>query len=218
MQRLLYGYWRSSASYRLRIALNLKMLDFEQRAVHLVKDGGEQHKSEYRALNAQGLVPTLLVGADGTALTQSLAALEYLEEVHPEPPLLPVDAFDRARVRAIALAVACEMHPLNNLSVLKYLEDELGVSDEQKLAWYQHWIARGFSAVEEMLDDARTGLCCHGDLPTFADICLVPQVYNARRFDCDLSAYPTICRIEAACLEHPAFREAAPERQPDAQS
>ncbi|MBW2734472.1 MAG: maleylacetoacetate isomerase, partial [Deltaproteobacteria bacterium] len=147
---------------------------------------------------------------------QSLAVLEYLEEAHPEPPLLPVDAFDRARVRAIALAVACEIHPLNNLSVMQFLEDDLGVSEEQKRAWYHHWVARGFRAVEQMLGDARTGLCCHGDLPTMADVCLVPQVYNARRFACDLEPYPTIRRIEAACLEHPAFREAVPERQPDA--
>lgn len=217
MSRVLYGYWRSSASYRLRIALNLKLLDFEQRAVHLVRDGGEQNKSEYRALNPQGLVPTLVVGEQGTPLTQSLAVLEYLEEVHPEPPLLPVEPFDRARVRAMALAVACEIHPLNNLSVLSYLESELGVTPEQKLKWYRHWIARGFSALEEMLDDPRTGLCCHGDSPTLADVCLVPQVYNARRFECDLEPFPRIRGVEAACLDHPAFREATPEKQPDAQ-
>lgn len=213
MQRTLYGYWRSSASYRLRIALNLKLLDFEQVAVDLV--AGEQSAESYGKLNPQGLVPTLVVNEE-TALGQSLAILEYLEEVHPEPALLPVDPLDRARVRQIAQIIACEIHPLDNLGVLRYLVRELGVDEEQKLTWYRHWIARGFAAIEKLLDDPRTGDFCHGDSPTFADVCLVPQVYNARRFECDLETYPRIRAIEAACLELAAFAQAVPERQPDA--
>jgi maleylpyruvate isomerase len=217
MQRTLYSYFRSSAAYRLRIALNLKLLDFEQQAVDLV--AGEQQAEEYLQLNPAGLVPTLVVGEPGPqqiVLGQSLAVLEYLEEVHPEPALLPVDPVERARVRQIALLVACEVHPLNNLAILRYLKGPLGVDDDAKQAWYAHWIKRGFEAIERILADGQTGNFCHGDQPTIADACLVPQVYNARRFNCDLEPYPQICRVEANCLEHPAFANAVPEKQPDA--
>lgn len=217
MQRTLYSYWRSSAAYRLRIALNLKLLDFEQKPVDLVAN--EQKAEDYLKLNPAGLVPALVVGDQGPeqiVLGQSLAMIEYLEEVHPEPPLLPVDPLERARVRQIALIVACEMHPLNNIAILRYLKKPLGVDDEAKQAWYEHWITRGFDAIERILNDGQAGNFCHGDQPTYADIFLTPQVYNARRFSCDLEPYPQIRRIEANCLEHPAFANAIPEKQPDA--
>ncbi|PRY71141.1 maleylacetoacetate isomerase [Halomonas ventosae] len=210
----LYGYFRSSAAYRVRIALNLKGLAFEQAPVNLVK--GEQREETNRARNPQGLVPTLETD-DGARLTQSLAICEYLDEQHPEPPLLPSDTEGRARVRALAQLVACEIHPLNNLRVLKHLVGELGVDDDAKLGWYRHWITEGFDALEAMLiPGAGSGDFCHGDEPSLADICLVPQVYNAERFECDLSAYPTIQRITANCRALPAFQQAAPEAQPDA--
>ncbi|MDI5889824.1 maleylacetoacetate isomerase [Halomonas rhizosphaerae] len=210
----LYGYFRSSAAYRVRIALNLKGLAYDQVPVNLVK--GEQRTEANVARHPQGLVPTLETD-DGVQLIQSLAICEFLDEVHPEPPLLPADAEGRARVRALAQLVACEIHPLNNLRVLKYLVGELGVGEEAKLAWYRHWIAEGFDALEGMLSrEAGTGDFCHGDTPTLADLCLVPQVFNAERFACDLSAYPTIQRITANCRALPAFRQAAPEAQPDA--
>lgn len=210
----LYGYFRSSAAYRVRIALNLKGLVYDQAPVNLVK--GEQRGEANLARHPQGLVPVLETD-DGTPLTQSLAICEYLEECHPEPTLLPTVAQGRARVRALAQLVACEIHPLNNLKVLKYLVGELGLDDEAKLAWYRHWIAEGFHALEASLTlDAGSGEFCHGDTPTLADVCLVPQVYNAERFECDLSAYPTIRRIVANCRALPAFQEAAPEAQPDA--
>ena len=208
----LYGYWRSSAAYRVRIALNLKGLEAAQHPVNLRT--GEHRGEAYRRINPQGRVPVLVDG--GAAYTQSIAILEYLEERYPEPPLLPGSAGERARVRALVQLVASDMHPVNNLSVLQYLVKELGAGDAQKLAWYRHWIAEGFSALEAMLADERTGRFCHGDAPGMADLCLVPQVYNARRFECDLSAYPTIVRIDAACAELDAFRKAAPEAQPDA--
>ncbi|WFM71453.1 maleylacetoacetate isomerase [Halomonas sp. CKK8] len=210
----LYGYFRSSAAYRVRIALNLKGVDYDQSPVNLVK--GEQREAANLGRNPQGMVPSL--GTDeGVTLTQSMAICEYLDERYPEPPLLPADVTERARVRALAQVVACEIHPLNNLRVLKHLVGELGVDDEAKLAWYRHWIAEGFQALESMLTaEAGTGDFCHGDTPTLADICLVPQVYNAERFECDLSAYPRIQRITDNCRELPAFRQAAPEAQPDA--
>ena len=212
----LYTYFRSSAAYRVRIALNLKQLDYEAIPVHLVRDGGEQRKADYLALNPTGLVPTLV--DDGNVLQQSLAIIEYLDEVHPQPALLPGTAAERARIRAIAQAIACDIHPVNNLRVLKYLVRELGVSEEQKNAWYRHWIAVGLSAVESMLAaDARTGLFCHGDTPTLADCCLVPQVFNAQRFDCDLSTMPTIMGIVERCGALDAFRQASPAQQPDAE-
>ncbi|MCK9986548.1 MAG: hypothetical protein AzoDbin1_03020 [Azoarcus sp.] len=212
----LYTYFRSSAAYRVRIALNLKQLDYEAIPVHLVRNGGEQRQADYLALNPAGLVPTLI--DDGNVLQQSLAIIEYLDEVHPQPALLPGSPAERARIRAIAQAIACDIHPVNNLRVLRYLVHELGVNDAQKNAWYRHWIAIGLSAVESMLAaDPRTGLFCHGDTPTLADCCLVPQVFNAQRFDCDLSAMPTVMGIVERCAALDAFQRAAPGQQPDAE-
>ncbi|NMG44771.1 maleylacetoacetate isomerase [Aromatoleum toluvorans] len=212
----LYTYFRSSAAYRVRIALNLKGLPCESVPIHLVKDGGQHRKPEYLALNPAGLVPAL--DDDGRLLTQSLAIIEYLDETHPEPPLLPADAPGRARARALAQAIACDIHPLNNLRVLQYLKHELGVDDAHKDAWYRHWVEVGLAAVEATLvHDARTGRFCHGDTPGLADCCLVPQVFNARRFGAKLDGMPTILRIAAACDELEAFRQAAPGRQPDAE-
>lgn len=216
----LYSYFRSSASYRVRIALNLKGLPFETVSVHLVRNGGEQFSPEYRSLNPDALVPVLLdeIGGEQRALTQSLAIIEYLEETHPIPPLLPANALDRAYVRGLALSIACDIHPLNNLRVLRYLVRKLKVSEEDKNAWYRHWCVQGLTAIETTLaSDARTGRFCYGDAPTLADCCLVPQVANARRLACDLSAMPTILRINDACLSLDAFARAAPENQPDAE-
>lgn len=212
----LFTYFRSSAAYRVRIALNLKQLAYEAVPIHLLRDGGEQRHADYLALNPAGLVPTLV--DDKNVLQQSLAIIEYLDELHPQPALLPGDAADRARIRAIAQTIACDIHPINNLRVLQYLSRELGVSDAQKNAWYRHWVESGLAAVEAMLaGDARTGRFCHGDTPTLADCCLVPQVFNARRFGCDLSAMPTILGIVERCAKLDAFRQAAPENQPDAE-
>lgn len=209
-----HGYFRSSAAYRVRIALNLKGLTPELAFVHLRK--GEQKAPPYADLNPQKLVPALEV--DGRVLTQSLAIIEYLDETHPEPPLLPADPLDRARVRALALAVACDIHPLNNLRVLSHLKSGLGHSQQEVDEWYRHWIAVGLTALEAMLaDDPLTGRFCHGDRPGLADICLVPQLANARRFGCEVTGYPTLLRIEAACQELPAFADAVPGRQPDAE-
>ena len=209
----LYGYFRSSAAYRVRIALALKNLDYDYVPVHLVKN--EQQSEAYRSLNPQALVPALVNG--GTVLTQSLAIIEYLDEVHPEPPLLPADAAGRARVRGIALAVACDIHPLDNLRVLRYLTRTLGLSDEVRDAWYRHWIDVGLAALEAKLGaEPATGAFCHGDAPTLADVCLVPQLANARRAGIPLDAYPTLTRIDATCRALGPFARAAPERQPDA--
>ena len=212
----LYDYFRSSAAYRVRIALNLKgVVPDERTFVHLRM--GNQRAQDYLALNPQGLVPALALD-DGHVLTQSLAIVEYLDETHPEPPLLPADPVARARVRAIALAIACEIHPLNNLRVLNYLTGTIGASTEQKDGWYRYWIDVGFEALEkELARNPETGRFCHGDTPTLADVCLVPQLANARRFAIDLSPYPTLTRIEAACNALPAFADAAPARQPDAE-
>ncbi|AVO48162.1 maleylacetoacetate isomerase [Melaminivora suipulveris] len=213
----LYSYFRSSAAYRVRIALALKGLPYETVPVHLLAGGGQQHGAGYRATNPQGLVPALQDGEGGAVITQSLAIIEYLDEAHAGAPLLPTDALGRARVRALAQAVACDLHPLNNLRVLRYLKHDLGVSDAQKDAWYAHWVALGLSAVEEMLARSPdTGRFCHGDAPGLADCCLVPQVFNAQRFGCPLGDYPTIARIVAECEALPAFQQAAPDRQPDA--
>ena len=209
----LYGYFRSSAAYRVRIALNLKNLSYEYVPVHLVK--GEQSDERYRSLNPQALVPLLV--EDGHKYTQSMAIIEYLDEKVPAPPLLPATSEDRARVRAIAQAIACDIHPLNNLRVLKYLTGTLGVDEDAKNAWYRHWIERGLGALEtELAADSRTGAFCLGETPTLADICLVPQLANARRYAFSIEAYPTLGRIESHCLALEAFARAAPDRQPDA--
>ena len=212
----LYDYFRSSAAYRVRIALNLKGIATSDRTfVHLRM--GSQRAQDYLALNPQGLVPALELD-DGRVLTQSLAIVEYLDETHPTPPLLPADAAGRARVRAIALNIACEIHPLNNLRVLNYLTGTLGATDAQKDGWYRYWCDVGLEALETQLArEASTGPFCHGDTPTMADICLVPQLANARRVDLDLSPYPTLLSIETACTALPAFAAAAPHRQPDAE-
>jgi len=211
----LYDYFRSSAAYRVRIALNLKGLAPERVFVHLRK--GAQRADDYLALNAQGLVPALVTDG-GNVLTQSLAIIEWLDEMHPQPRLLPADADGRARVRAIALAIACDIHPLNNLRVLQYLTGTLGASEAQKDGWYRYWCDTGLEALEtELARDGRTGRFCHGDVPTLADVCLVPQLANARRFQVDLAPYPTLTRIDAACGELAAFAAAAPARQPDAE-
>ena len=200
----------------MRIALNLKGMPYTAVPVHLVKDGGQHRSAAYRARNPQALVPAFEL-EDGTVLTQSLAIMEYLDEVQPESALLPADAIGRARVRALAQAIACDLHPVNNLRVLQYLSQQLGISAEQKDAWYRHWVATGLQGLEALLaDHPSTGRFCHGDTPTLADCCLVPQLYNARRFQCPLDAYPTIRRIAAACETLPAFQQAAPEVQPDA--
>lgn len=210
----LYSYFRSSAAYRVRIALNLKGLRYEYVGVHLRK--GEQRADSYRLINPLALVPAL--ADDRGTFTQSLAIIEYLEERYPQPPLLPETPEARARVRAIALAIACEIHPLDNLRVLQYLTRTLGVGEDAKNAWYRHWIDLGLSALEAQLaTDAATGAFCHGATPTLADVCLVPQLANARRFEIPLEAYPTLLRIESACNALPAFAAAAPERQPDAE-
>ena len=211
----LYSYWRSSAAYRVRIGLNLKGLPYEIVPVHLVQDGGQQHSADYRAINPQQLVPTL--GHGQRRLGQSLAILEYLDEVWPDRPLLPATARARQRVRALALLVACDVHPLNNLRVLQYFEREWNVPQPERDAWVKHWITEGFAAAEALLaEHPSTGDFCEGEAPTLADCCLVPQIYNARRFGVDMAAYPTLARIEAACLALPAFDAARPENQPDA--
>jgi maleylacetoacetate isomerase len=212
---VLYGYWRSSAAYRVRIALNLKGLDYESRPVHLLQDGGGQHTPGYREINPQRMVPCLLDG--DRVITQSLAIMEYLDETHPEVPIMPMDSRGRARVRALALAVACDMHPLGNLRVLQRLESQFGADEVQRAEWSRHWIATGFGALEAMLaDNAATGSYCHGDTPGVADACLVPQVYNAIRWKLPLDEYPTLRRINHNCMALDAFRLAAPESQVDA--
>ncbi|GIX34773.1 MAG: maleylacetoacetate isomerase [Lysobacteraceae bacterium] len=211
----LFSYWRSSAAYRVRIGLALKRLPYELRPVHLLEGGGEQHRPEYRAIHPQELVPALLHGK--RVIRQSLAILEYLEETFPEPAIMPATARERARVRALALAVACDIHPLNNLRVLQFLEREWNVPQPEREAWVRRWIETGFEAIEAMLADSpSTGDFCEGELPSIADCCLVPQVFNARRFGVDMSRYPTIERIERNCLALPEFAQASPENQPDA--
>ena len=212
----LYTFFRSSAAYRVRIALNLKGLAYEAVPVHLSRGGGEQLAPAYRKLNPQSLVPVLQDGE--RVLTQSLAIMEYLEEVYPLPPLLPKSPAARARVRSLSLAIACEIHPLNNTRVLNYLSGPLGVNDDAKRTWYHHWIALGLGALEARLaGDRETGSYCHGDAPGLADCCLVPQLANARRFKCDVAPYPTLQRIEKNCQALDAFQRAAPDQQPDAE-
>ena len=211
----LHSYFRSSASYRVRIALNLKGLSYTTIPVHLLKGGGQQHSSDYQRVNPAKLVPTLV--DDGHAIGQSLAIMEYLDETHPEPALLPRDPLGRARVRGLAQSVACEIHPLNNLRVLQYLDNDLKVDEATKATWYRHWITLGFTAIEALLaKDPATGTFCHGNAPGLADCCLIPQIANSRRFDTPLEAFPTIRRIEEACLALDAFARAAPQLQPDA--
>ncbi|MDC8011081.1 maleylacetoacetate isomerase [Tahibacter soli] len=212
----LYGYWRSSAAYRVRIALNLKGLPYETVPVHLVNNGGEQHAEAYRRLNPQELIPVLQDG--GRIVRQSMAIVEYLDEAYEgHCKLLPTPARDRARVRALAQIVACDVHPLNNLRVLQYLEREFNVPPVERERWSRHWIVEGFRAFEELLaENPSTGQFCEGDDPSLADVCLIPQVYNARRWDVDLSPFPTIQRIDEHCRKLPAFADARPEAQPDA--
>jgi maleylpyruvate isomerase len=210
----LYGYFRSSASYRVRIALNMKGLDYDQASIHLAK--GRQYTPEFSEVSPQNLVPVL--EHDGERLYQSLAIIQYLDEKFPQPALLPKDSPGRNRVRSLALISACEIHPLNNTRVLAYLTDTLRLTDEQKSAWYRHWVTVGFTALEKRLATERqTGQFCHGDTPGIADIVLVPQVANANRFKVDLGAFPTIRRINENCLAQEPFKKAMPQNQPDAE-
>lgn len=212
----LYTFFRSSASYRVRIALNLKGLSYEQAAIHLRRGGGEQLSAAYKAINPQALVPAL--EDNGKMLTQSLAIIEYLEETHPNPPLLPKNPADKALVRSMALVIACEVHPIQNLRVLNYVKANYNQTDEQVNKWAQHWIDLGLSALQEMIAaQPKRGKFCFGDAPTIADICLIPQLGNARRYGCDLSKYPAILAIEKNCNALSAFANAAPEKQPDAE-
>ena len=212
----LYTFFRSSASYRVRIALNLKGLEYEQIPIHLRRGGGEQFSPAYKAINPQALVPALEDG--GRVFTQSLAIMEYLEERYPDPPLLPHDPADRATVRSMALVIACEVHPIQNLRVLKYVSSELKRSEDEVNRWARHWIDLGLGALEQQVQALPgRGKFCFGNVPSLADICLVPQLANARRFGCDLSPFPSLVEIEAQCTGLPAFAKAAPENQPDAE-
>ena len=209
----LYTYFRSSAAYRVRIALNLKGLPYEMVSVHLTKDGGQQHKPDFHAINPQERVPALVLSS-GEVLTQSLAIIAYLDEVEPDPPFLPADALDRAKVRAVAQVVACDIHPLNNLIALQYLKRTLKHEQADIDAWYHHWVIEGFNAIEAMIRPAPYACGAH---VTLADICLIPQVFNARRLKVPLDAFPKIVAVEQACLKLPAFDKARPENQPDAE-
>jgi maleylpyruvate isomerase len=210
----LYGFFRSSAAYRVRIALNMKGLDYQQASVHLAK--GQQHEPDFAEISAQHLVPVL--EHEGHRLTQSLAIIEFLDSRYPQPPLLPADAYERARVQSLALMIACEIHPLNNVRVLNYLTGTLKLAEAGKLAWYEHWVQSGLGALEKRLStEPQTGRYCHGDQPSYADIALVPQVANANRYQVDLSAFPTVLRINEECLKLDAFKRAMPQNQPDAE-
>jgi maleylacetoacetate isomerase len=209
----LYSYFRSSAAYRVRIALNLKDLPYEMDFVHLTKDGGRQHSAEFNAINPAKLVPALRLDS-GDVLTQSLAIIDYLDETHPQPPLLPVDPVQRAKVRAVTLTIACDIHPIDNLRVLQYLKRTLKHEQSDIDAWYHHWIVQGFNAIEVAI---APGPYCFGAQVTLADVCLVPQVFNARRLKVPLEAFPKIVAVESACLKLAAFDKARPENQPDAE-
>jgi maleylpyruvate isomerase len=212
----LYTYFRSSAAYRVRIALNLKGLQYDAIPVHLLRGGGEQLQEQYRSINPSGLVPAFQ--DDYITLTQSMAILEYLDDEYPQVPIMPDDAAGRARVRELAQIIACDIHPVNNLRVLRYLVHELGVSEEKKTEWYRHWLVNGLEVLEKHLArDPSAGPLCHGHTPTIADCCLVPQVFNAQRYGIDVSVYPNIARINAQCVALPAFVAAHPSNQPDAE-
>lgn len=210
----LYTYFRSSAAFRVRIALNLKGVAYEPRFVHLAK--GEHRKPEFTQVNAQALLPTLELD-DGTRLNQSLAIIEYLEQTHPQPPLLPKDAPAKARVRSLSYLVASEIHPLNNLRVLQHLKRALGQTEEQVNAWYRYWIADGLAKLEAELVRPGTGRFSHGNDPGMADCCLVPQIFNAKRYNCDLAPYPSTLRVFEQCMKLDAFDRAQPSKQPDAE-
>jgi len=209
----LYGYWRSTAAYRVRIALNLKEISYESQSVHLVKNGGEQHESKYVEMNPTHLVPTLVDG--DFSLNQSIAIIDYLEQLYPQVPLYPDNIQDRAKVQALTLDIACEIHPLNNLRVQQYLGNELAVDNDARQAWISHWMSIGFAAIETQLKET-AGRYCFGEQVTVADICLVAQVYNAHRFNVDMTSFPYINRIVALCNTLPAFIKALPENQTDA--
>lgn len=211
----LYDYHRSSACFRVRIALNLKNIEYEAISVHLVKDGGHQLSDSYKAINPQQLVPALQIDDSKQILTQSLSIIEYLEEAYPTPALLPSERTARANVRAFSQIIACDIHPLNNLRVLKYIKHEFQISDEQKNAWYFHWLSAGFDAMEALLQENKSRHFCFGSSVTLADICLVPQVYNALRFEFPMDKYPRITQINQHCLEMDAFQKALPENQPE---
>ncbi len=216
MERVLYTYFRSSAAYRVRIAMNLKGLDAKQVFVHLNRNGGEQFGEAFKSVNPQALVPVLSDG--GLQISQSLAIIEYLDEVYPQVPLLPSAPGDRAFVRQLALGIACDIHPINNLRVLKYLTGAMGISEDKKSEWVTHWISLGLQAIEAQIQQhGRSGAFCFGDTPTLADCCLVPQIASAQRFNVDLSAYPALTAIFNTCQELPAFAAAAPSRQPDSE-
>jgi maleylacetoacetate isomerase len=216
----LYGYWRSTAAYRVRIALNIKQVAYSQESIHLVKDGGEQHKDEYKKLNPQALVPTLV--DDGLVIGQSMAILEYLEEKYPSQALLPVKLIERSLTRQLCQVIVSDLHPLNNLRVLKYLSNQFKVEESKKVEWYHHWLAVGFDAFETLLEQnesnghSEKGQYCMGGELSMADVCLIPQIYNANRFDFPLDAYPRIKKINQNCLELTRFQDAIPENQPDA--
>ncbi len=210
----LFGYWRSTAAYRVRIALNFKQLDYEQKSVHLVKDGGEQHQADYQTINPQSLVPTLI--DDEITIGQSIAIIEYLEDKYPTPKLLPQDLNDRAIARQLCQLVACDIHPLNNLRVLQYLKS-LNIKDDDKNQWYHHWIREGFHAYEAILKQQnRVGEYSLGKELSIADLCLIPQIYNANRFDFPMQKFPELMRINENCLKLDCFQQALPENQTDA--
>ncbi len=213
--RKLYSYFRSSAAYRVRIALQLKRLDYEIVPVHLLQDGGQQHSASYRDLNPTELVPTF-VDEDGTIVHQSLAIIEFLEDKYQDVPLLPSDTAARAQVRALALDVACDIHPINNLRVLRYLAHEMTVPKDKRDLWYKHWVMTGFAAIEMQLQKSGAKDFCYGDTPSLADCCLIPQVFNAQRFAVDMGNYPLISKIANHCNSLPEFQAAHPDKQPDA--
>lgn len=211
----LYGYWRSTAAYRVRLALNIKQLSYSQESIHLVKNGGEQYSAKYQSLNPQGLVPTLV--DNGFDIGQSLAILEYLEDRYPQNPLLPSVVTERALTRQLCQIIACDLHPLNNLRVLQYLSNKLNVEEATKTEWYHHWLALGFDAFEKLLKKHNSiGSYCLGGELTMADVCLIPQIYNANRFSFSLDAYPRLNEINQNCLKLVSFQDALPENQPDA--